>query len=716
MTVTGALDGSVAPNPGAAVFTLAIQPDDKILAGGAFVTIGATPRTRIARFYETGSLDADFAPVTIDSADDDVIAVAIQPDGKIVAGGSFLSFSGQPRLRLARFLPDGVLDATFAPSANNDVRALVIQPDGKIVVAGSFTQINGQDYSFIARLDANGALDSSFARFVDESVLRVLAIALQVDGKLVVAIEPRNSESKQPRLVRLNQDGSIDASFQNTIDNHQVASLALQPDGAIIACGDFEIVGDSGAEIFYLARVQGDGALDETYTPDLARCFAVLIQADGRVVAGTILPNPRRFNGDGSTDATFTPNIADGYIFGLARQTDGKLIVVNNYTDGDQFRSRILRLDNKGALDPSFSPRAADDTVFGVALQKDGKIVVAGAFATIEDPLGVPQLRSLLARLSTTTLGRQSIDIDSSGAAIAWRAQGVFPEFASADFAYSTDGVTYTSLGSGRQMGTAWQLSGVSLPFNREFLVRARGGASSGGFNTSTGRIDSIGRAFIPGGSIEVATLVSPTQIAPHWVVDVNGNSAFSATLTGAATTGVREVGLGVYTMTLRAVSETVQADYIIAHTCTIDGEVGPSGEGNMVQAAVTTEGEVRCRFSTNRRTAALEVRHVISPTAAASVWDLSVAGPTLYTATLVGDASTGVQIVFTGAYTVDLIQRGGASYTTTYQCNTAEQPVVSGEGAQAMLTVLEGQTVLCNFRSILDAPRDQLFLPFVVR
>lgn len=712
---SGALDAGFAPNPDAAVHTLALQADDKIVAGGAFLTVGAAPRTRVARFYEIGSLDADFAPAAINSADDDVIAVAVQPDGKIVAGGSFTSFSGQPRLHLARFFPDGALDMSFAPSANNDVRALVIQPDGKIIVGGSFTQLNGQDYPFIARLEANGALDSGFARFGDGSVLKVLAVALQADGKIVVAIEPRNADSTQPRLVRLNGDGVIDTTFQNTIDNYQVSSLAIQPDGRIIACGDFELVGESGAEIFYMARVEKDGRLDETYTPNLARCFAVIIQPDGRAVAGTNLPNPQRFNLDGSTDTSFAPNIPDGYVFGLARQADGKLVVVNNFTEGVQNRSRILRLDDNGAADPQFGARIADDTVFGVALQKDGKIVIGGGFTSVQDPNGAPQPRSLLARLSATTIARQTWRVAGSGSALSWQAEGAFPDFVAADFAYSTDGVVFTALGAGVRAATGWQLGGVGLPFNREFLVRVRGESISGGFNTSAGRIDSIARSFIAGGSIEVATLVSPTQIAPQWAVDVSGNSAFSDTLVGAGTTGVREVGLGVYTVTLRAVSETVQTDYVVSHMCTVDGEAGSSGEGNTVQATVAAESAVRCLFTTVRRTGAIEVRHVISPTASVT-WDLRITGPALYTATLTGDATSGEQIIFTGVYTVDLVQRGSASYITTYQCTAAGQPLVSGEGAQATLTVAEGQSIVCDFRSELDAPPNQLFLPVVVR
>ena len=116
-------------NPGAnnSVHALAVQPDGKIVVGGDFTTLGGggtgtTARNRIARLNPDGSLDPAFNP----GANDSVLALAVQPDGKILVGGAFTMLGGggtgtSARSSLARLLPDGTLDATFNPGANDDV-------------------------------------------------------------------------------------------------------------------------------------------------------------------------------------------------------------------------------------------------------------------------------------------------------------------------------------------------------------------------------------------------------------------------------------------------------------------------------------------------------------------------------------------------------------------------------------------------------------------
>ena len=87
------------------------------------------------------------------NANNDVRALALQADGKILVGGFFTSIGGQTRNRIARLNSDGSLDASFDPNAGNDgVYALAVQSDGKILVGGAFTFISGQTRNRIARL------------------------------------------------------------------------------------------------------------------------------------------------------------------------------------------------------------------------------------------------------------------------------------------------------------------------------------------------------------------------------------------------------------------------------------------------------------------------------------------------------------------------------------------------------------------------------------
>src|SRR5437667_9948573 len=101
------------------------------------------------------------------NANGTVDVVVVQRDGKVLIGGDFTTLSPNggvavTRNRIARLNPDGTLDTAFDPNANNVVVSIVVQADGKILAGGSFTSIGGQSRNFIARLDAPTGLAGSF--------------------------------------------------------------------------------------------------------------------------------------------------------------------------------------------------------------------------------------------------------------------------------------------------------------------------------------------------------------------------------------------------------------------------------------------------------------------------------------------------------------------------------------------------------------------------
>ena len=102
-----------------------------------------------------GRLDAGFNPeVGGDYNDfDDVISLAVQADGKILAGGNFDSLGGQTRNHIARLNADGTVDSQFNPGADTSVSSLAVQADGKIIVGGGFVMLAGQSRPYIARLN-----------------------------------------------------------------------------------------------------------------------------------------------------------------------------------------------------------------------------------------------------------------------------------------------------------------------------------------------------------------------------------------------------------------------------------------------------------------------------------------------------------------------------------------------------------------------------------
>jgi len=238
-------DGSIDRffNPGAGVdnpvFAIALQPDDKILIGGAFATVDGWMRFGVARLNTNGTVDATFDPGS--GANGNVYALALQADGKILIGGEFTLVDGVPRSRLARLLPNGRLDTSFAPTVIGSVRAILVQPDGRIVVGGSFTNVNGVTRNYLARLLPDGSLDSSFLAGMAGADSAVFALAQQPDGKLLVAGDFTHfNEVTRNRLTRLNPDGSNDPTinFGEGADAF-IAAVVVQPDRKIVIGGGF---------------------------------------------------------------------------------------------------------------------------------------------------------------------------------------------------------------------------------------------------------------------------------------------------------------------------------------------------------------------------------------------------------------------------------------------------------------------------------------------
>jgi hypothetical protein len=96
------------------------------------------------------------------NANGPVYSVVVQPDGKILIGGSFTTVLGVARNNIARLSTDGTLDTAFNPNANGFVASIALQADGKILAGGFFANIGGQPRNNIARLDATTGLADSF--------------------------------------------------------------------------------------------------------------------------------------------------------------------------------------------------------------------------------------------------------------------------------------------------------------------------------------------------------------------------------------------------------------------------------------------------------------------------------------------------------------------------------------------------------------------------
>jgi len=347
---------------------------------------------------QTGELDATFNPGTgAVGGNNEIRTIAKQADGKIIIGGSFISYNGIARNYIARLNSDGSLDATFNPGTgpNYNVYTTAIQTDGKIIIGGNFTSYNGTARNYIARLNADGSLDATFNPGTGANNV-IWTTALQANGKIIIGgnFTSYNGTARN-YIACLNADGSLDATFNpGTGASSYVNTTLLQPDGKIIIGGNFTSY--NGTARNYIARLNADGSLDATFNPGIGAnnfIFRTAVQADGKIIIGgnftsyngTARNYITRLNADGSLDATFNPGTgANNYVYTTALQADGKIIIGGDFTSYNGIaRNRIARLNADGSLDATFNPgTGANQYVFTTALQSDGKIIIGGGFTT----------------------------------------------------------------------------------------------------------------------------------------------------------------------------------------------------------------------------------------------------------------------------------------------------------------------------------------------
>jgi uncharacterized delta-60 repeat protein len=226
---------------------IAFQSDGKILIGGIFPDFGGAPNSQyVVRLNTDGSLDSTFVKGTNVSS---TYSLAVQPDGKILMGG----------WGLARLNPDGSFDNSFNCQLSAVILSLVLQPDGKILAGGNFDHFGSQAIYNIARINADGSLDTSFntGSGPDSSVS---TIALQPDGRIVIggSFDSINGAFRS-KIARLNSDGILDTSFDGigSVSGTRVEALLMQDDGKLMASGFFSFT-TTPVNYKMVARFNGD--------------------------------------------------------------------------------------------------------------------------------------------------------------------------------------------------------------------------------------------------------------------------------------------------------------------------------------------------------------------------------------------------------------------------------------------------------------------------
>ncbi len=381
-----------------------------------------------------GSLDVTFAggkvTTAIGAANDVGKSVAQQFDGKVVVAG--YSYNGNDSdFAVARYLANGQSDPSFGGgqvttdlgSDNDRACGVAVQSDGRIVVAGYTGSGEGVDFALV-RYNSNGTLDTTFGGTgkvitdMSGSADFGAGVALQIDGKILVTGCAYNGFNDDFAVVRYNLNGSLDTAFgfggRVTSDFGDTGDyaycIAVQGDGKIVIAGE-SLRGDNYD--FAVVRYLSSGTFDSSFgsggrvftaigdSDDAAK--GVAVQSDGGIVAaGYAYSNDGadfaavRYtvtgaldggfgSGDGKVTTTIGSGVDAGY--GVVVQSDGKIVVAGESWNGGNYDFSMLRYRADGTLDTGFGTSGkvitpigtGNDRGLGVALQSDGSILMAGS-------------------------------------------------------------------------------------------------------------------------------------------------------------------------------------------------------------------------------------------------------------------------------------------------------------------------------------------------
>jgi uncharacterized delta-60 repeat protein len=349
-------------------------------------------------------------------------AMAVQPDGKIVT----VDGSGGTAVELARYLPGGTIDSTFAgtgevmfPVAGIFAMSdMALQPDGKIVACGTVNTPAGKHDFFVMRLTPDGALDPTFGTggMITGDIKNgtedlANALVVQPNGQIVVGGQTFIAYGEFA-VARYNENGSLDSTFGDygvyTIIFNNPAScqaMALQDDGKVVLVGNVSSSFNSKID-FAVARITPQGKVDFSFdvngmlitdfgTEGHGSAVGVAIQSDGSIVVaggdtkGALLAARYRPNGALDTsfdgDGKFVAARAAYHVTDLALQPDGKPVILGDQKPSNEFDFRVFRLFSNGGFDSGFGSNgqvgidfAGNDYACNIALLSDGRIIAHG--------------------------------------------------------------------------------------------------------------------------------------------------------------------------------------------------------------------------------------------------------------------------------------------------------------------------------------------------
>lgn len=307
------------------------------LSSGKYLWVGidgASESCRNVRRYNSDfTLDETFSSPVFQSGNNGFVRDVVElSNGKFIIVGHFEVVNETLISKIARLNSDGSLDSTFDVGSGFNNNALVVRllSDGSLLVGGTFEAYNEVNTGRLVKLNSDGVLDASFATNVNISD-NINDIKVDSSGKIYVGGQFTNG------IIRLNSDGTTDVAFDvGSGFNSRVASIELNSNGKLIVGGWFNSYKGSPCNLG-VVRLETNGDLDSSFVTEgsglnspngSVQCLA--LQSDGKILAGGWFNQYDgnrqghiiRFNSNGSKDSSF----AIGYGFGDESEWNGQRV------------------------------------------------------------------------------------------------------------------------------------------------------------------------------------------------------------------------------------------------------------------------------------------------------------------------------------------------------------------------------------------------------
>ncbi|MDA3873650.1 MAG: hypothetical protein PF795_06790, partial [Kiritimatiellae bacterium] len=396
-------------------FTLALSN----ITGGILDSLANTATVHI---LDPGQRYAGFGPEFFNTS---VNAIVPLENGQILIGGDISNGIGDAEhiRHIARLNPDGSVDTSFATGAgfNQEVTALALQTDGKLLVGGMFTEYNGVTCNGVARLNPDGSLDTGFATQTGTGANGLVrCLAIEAGGGILAGGDFTDFDGTTTEgLVRLTSAGAVDTGNLLSLPfdtgwSTEIHDLLVEPSGTIMVAGLLAFDWTGTGFRSGIARLHPDGTRDTGFDPGkgahvigspstISRVFTIQRLNDGRYLIGgqftaydeNAAPRLARIQSNGAFDASYTPPAFDDLVLGSWLQPAERPVLVGRFLTP---ANRVERLMSNGSVDTAFNQgagagNASWQSVSTVAADAGGQLWLGGNFFAYDGATSRPIVR-----------------------------------------------------------------------------------------------------------------------------------------------------------------------------------------------------------------------------------------------------------------------------------------------------------------------------------